>query len=756
MLRRSVLVIALAAALLAPAGGARAQNESPPVDTPEEAGAPAGDEVQVSAAHLERQAGQRLVVGEGAVEIRQRGMRLAADRVVYHEDSKDVIADGNVVLDLGKDRLQGEHLEFNIETRVGFIEHAQGFVQTYYITGGRIDKTGPDEYFIPAGSFTTCEGQLPDWSFHATSTTITIDEYLYTWNPALFVKRLPIFYLPYMVFPIKRERATGMLIPELKYTSLDGFTIRNQFYWAPRDDFDATIGLDYLSRTGWGGIGQLRYLLGPRTHGEVNALIVRDVHTGSRRWSLSSQNSHELPLGIHGEADIFVQSDRQFIASYGDTLEQRSNERTASSFYLSRSWSAYDFALSGRDEVSLVTETRTTLTRFPELTIDRTSTRVLDTDLFLRVSASGVSLKRTDPKTELATNRFHVSPELTWPISLGGVVSLLPVVGYDLTHYTEDTEGNALTRSMGYYRLGLEGPRFYRVWELPGGGATEKVKHLIEPRITYLFTPAVDQSKIIQFDSIDTIAPANRFEYSITNTVFGKRRVGAVSAPAAVREAGGAYAIAPMPTYLTADPIMFPPESPESLEPPVSPDAPAGTSAGPAAEGGAEGKAAQPSFTTQELFWFKLSQIYALDEKEIAAMGHAFSPIEWEARTRPIPSIDLWWKGNYDIYQRYVGYQSLALTWRPIDLATLQGEYRSARGSNQDFLDIGATLGVARFSVEGRSRYNLADKTFVENRLFVKYSSQCWDVAVGYVKWTTDFQYTLQFSLKGIGTIVKI
>ena len=33
---------------------------------------------------------------------------------------------------------------------------------------------------------------------------------------------------------------------------VDGLTIRNAFYWAPRDSFDATIGLDYLQKTGWG------------------------------------------------------------------------------------------------------------------------------------------------------------------------------------------------------------------------------------------------------------------------------------------------------------------------------------------------------------------------------------------------------------------------------------------------------------------------------------------------------------------------
>ena len=80
-----------------------------------------GDEVLVTAEHLERSNQDRVVTGEGAVTIRHRDMRLVADRVVYHELTKDVVADGNVVLDSGTDRLQGDHLELNLETRIGFM-----------------------------------------------------------------------------------------------------------------------------------------------------------------------------------------------------------------------------------------------------------------------------------------------------------------------------------------------------------------------------------------------------------------------------------------------------------------------------------------------------------------------------------------------------------------------------------------------------------------------------------------------------------
>lgn len=686
-----------------------------------------GDEVLVSAEHLERSNEDRTVIGEGAVTIRHREMRLVADRVVYNELTKMVVADGNVVLDSGADRLQGEHLELNLETRIGFLEHAQGFLQTYYFKGERIEKRGPDHYFLRGGSFTTCEGVLPDWSFHATSTEVTIDEYLHAWNPTLRIKRVPVLYFPYAVFPVKRERSTGLLIPAISLRSADGITVRNAFYWAPRDNFDATLGIDYLQKTGWGASGEMRYLLAPRTQGVVDAYYLRNTRTDAERWSLATRNSHELPLGIHAEIDAFFQSDREFIATQATTIEERSSERTSSSFFLNRSWSAWNFALSGRNEISLITEQRTTLTRFPELQIDRTSTEIFGTDLFLKVAASGVSLKRDDSTTEVETTRVNVAPEMTWPLSIGSIARIIPLAGYSWTSYSKNTLGAEETRSIPFFKLGLEGPRTYRIWDLSEGGRFTRLKHLLEPRISYVYTPEVNQDTIPLFDSLDRIPRANRLEYSLINTLYAKVRATPATATTTTATAIDAAGVPP----------ALPPGTPPGGDP-------LGTA--PAA----------PLTSTQELLWVKLSQNYTFDSGKLTETEPSFTPIEWEARTRPLKGLEVLWRGNFDVYGKGLGYHNLSLSWQVTERSSLQGDWRSTRDSDQDFLDLGGNVSLGRFDVQARSRYNLAEKTFVENRVNLKYVSQCWDITLGYVKWTDRYEYTLLFSLKGIGTIVRI
>jgi len=704
----------------------------------------AGEEVIVSAERLERNSREGRVTGEGAVTIRHREMRLVADRVVYTESTKEVVADGNIVLDSGPDRMQGSHLELNLETRVGFMEHAQGFIQTYYFTGERVEKRGADHYFLRGASYTTCEGVLPDWSFHATSTDITINEYLYAWNPTLRVKHVPVFYFPYAVFPVKRERSTGLLIPRIGFAKTDGLTLHEAFYWAPRDSFDTTLGIDYLEKTGWGANAEVRYLLAPRTQGVTSGYFQRNTHTAAERWSVTTRNSQELPFGFHAEVDAFYQSDRTFIATQGTSIETRADERTTSSFFINRNWSAWNVALAGREEVSLITEKRTTLTRFPELTIDRTSTRLFDTGLFLKIAASGVALKRDDGKTAISTDRLNLSPEMTWPLSIGTAARFIPSASYAWTYYTENTKGVPETRALPAFKLALEGPRPYRIWDLSSGGRFTKIKHLIEPSVSYVYTTDVNQDSLPQFDALDRIRPANRMEYSLINTLFAKVRTDAggssgvllspLGAPAAVAGA----APGPFPALEAADPVA-------SLLADLS-----------AVDGTGDPDDAAPLTRTQELLWVKLSQSYTFDKQTAPIPGESFSAVEWEARTQPMAGVELTWRGNFDVYGKGVGYQNLSVQLKPALNTSVHFDWRATRDSDQDFLDLGGTFSLWHIDLSARSRYNLAEKAFVENRIGIKYVSQCWDVTLGYVKWATDYQYILTFALKGIGTIVKI
>jgi LPS-assembly protein len=675
-----------------------------------------GTPVVVHALSLERSLEEKVVVAEGAVDVTYGDLRLRADRVVINEETKDLIAEGNVIMDDGESRLQGEHLEVNLDTRTGFVEDGQGFAEPYFFSGRRIEKSGRDRYRIFGSTFTTCEGDTPDWKFRSPDTLFLVDQYATSRHPSMWVKKIPVFYFPYAAFPLSRKRATGLLIPEVRVNEIEGWIVKNAFYWAPRDNFDATIGIDWYQNLGWGPSLETRYITAPGTFGRLEGRYISE-DDGGEQWKMTLDHQHALPYGIQGQVDLFFLSDREDVRQFEDTLEGQATEKIGSSFFLSRTWSHYDVVFSGRYEESLLSANESTLTRFPELTIDRTQSRVGSTDLFWRLSLESAYLKSEGseslfvlPSTvesqdgsgsqillaqesRVETARFTMLPEISWPKSLGSWGSLTPSLAYSAAYYSEDLEGEAVARGIPLVTLGLDGPKVSKIVDLEDKvGRIEKLKHLIEPRINYVYTPEEDQSTIPQFDLLDFIPARNRLVYSLTNTIMGK---------VASRKEG-------------------------------------------------------EKSRTDELLRVKLTQTYDFDAPEIDGETQPFSPLVWDVLSSPGTHWKIRWKGKLDFYREEIGSQDLSLRWQSPTGTMLQGEWRTSRGGDLGFVDLWALLPLKSWHLDLRSRYNVEEEEFIENHAFFKYSSQCWDISSGVVFWPGEYEFRLQFGLKGIGTVFNM
>src|SRR3989441_6624942 len=59
-------------------------------------------------------------------------------------------------------------------------------------------------------------------------------------------------YMPAVLFPAKRERATGFLFPQLGSSSVQGFKVREAFFWDISPSQDMTVALDYRGKLGEG------------------------------------------------------------------------------------------------------------------------------------------------------------------------------------------------------------------------------------------------------------------------------------------------------------------------------------------------------------------------------------------------------------------------------------------------------------------------------------------------------------------------
>jgi len=82
----------------------------------------------------------------------------------------------------------------------------------------------------------------------------------------VYVKGVPIFYTPYINFPIDARRQTGFLTPTMGTSSKTGVYLRTPFYWNMAPNYDSTITPAYLAKRGL-QLGELFRYLTPTSQG---------------------------------------------------------------------------------------------------------------------------------------------------------------------------------------------------------------------------------------------------------------------------------------------------------------------------------------------------------------------------------------------------------------------------------------------------------------------------------------------------------
>jgi LPS-assembly protein len=110
-------------------------------------------------------------------------------------------------------------------------------------------------------TYTTCAPDSNAWYLKSTSTEFDkASGRGSAWHAKMYVKDLPIFYWPYVNFPIDKRRQTGFLTPEFENSSLDGKTVTLPYYLNLAPNYDATITPNYMSLRGFKFDSIFRYL----------------------------------------------------------------------------------------------------------------------------------------------------------------------------------------------------------------------------------------------------------------------------------------------------------------------------------------------------------------------------------------------------------------------------------------------------------------------------------------------------------------
>ena len=210
-----------------------------------------------------------LYIAEDDVIITGGATRLEADYVEFSNITKEAFAQGNVLFISGGDTITCNAMQVNLATQKGSINKGTIFIQegNYYITGEKMRKTGEFTYDAQKGTITTCDGDAPDWKITGRNIKVAVEGYGTASHTALWAKKVPVLYSPYLVFPVKTKRQTGLLLPNIGSSDRRGFEYEQPLFLALSRNTDATVYAHYMSDRGVKVAGEFRYVMDDRSPG---------------------------------------------------------------------------------------------------------------------------------------------------------------------------------------------------------------------------------------------------------------------------------------------------------------------------------------------------------------------------------------------------------------------------------------------------------------------------------------------------------
>ena len=501
--------------------------------------------------------GQGLSILVGDVVIRYKDLTVQADRIEYDGEMARVYATGGVIFDQGPQRLTGDSVEYNLETELGRFTNTSGSLSgDYYFKGSVVEKVSDTRFIIEDGEFTACEGEDPSWSFRAAHIRVTQDKYARVKNARFRAGKVPVLYMPYMLWPVKESRTSGFLMPKPGYSSRRGASLSLAYFQALGRSYDVTLSADIFAggsldenAQGTGeflGFGQeFRYRPSETTEGFFEGYVIRDPEFDDTRWKINfSHTSRDLPGGFRGVVKYEDVSDFDYFRDYERRGDNNTRRQLYSQGFLTKNKGSHSFNLKFDNRQTLVgtnadgTDRFVELSQLPELEYKLRSTRIGRTPLYLELESSAHMLdaSRSERQDE-SYGRADVFPTLTLPVRIAPWLSMSMSAGARYTWYSDslyldsekdgtdsDFRGESLDRFTPFASAEMIGPSFSRIFDLKGTSFS-RMKHIIEPRVTYVFRDEFDdENRIARFDEVDRIQGNNSARYSIVNRLLAKPR----------------------------------------------------------------------------------------------------------------------------------------------------------------------------------------------------------------------------------------
>lgn len=298
-----------------------------------------------------REQGDVWILEQGAIQA--EGLLLLADRIEYRIPEGRLVAQGHIRLEGPDLRLRGERLEMDWERRSGEAWALQmDLPPNWTLRSAHVAFTTLRTWSFDGVELSPCPEERPGWKARLSSLKVDLDSFATLWNARIQMGSVPIFYLPYALYPAQADRSSGLLPPKLGASSTLGTILGLSYYQVLGDSADATFSPEYLSKEGflWGG--EVRWRPDLTHQGHFSGQTIQQKSLDTRRYRYSLNEVWQREDGWQLTADVNQASDNLVDVDFGKGIGYLGATSFNSALYLGRSFTFGSLSLSAAEQRS--------------------------------------------------------------------------------------------------------------------------------------------------------------------------------------------------------------------------------------------------------------------------------------------------------------------------------------------------------------------------------------------------------------------
>jgi lipopolysaccharide assembly outer membrane protein LptD (OstA) len=255
----------------------------------------------------------------------------------------------------GSEKYEGVQLSYNFKSQQGSISMGYSNADIGYYFGEKIKKVTPDVYFIKNGLYTTSDDKIdPEYYFFSPKMKVIPKDKVIAQSVFLYIEGVPVFWIPFGIFPNKHGRASGMIVPTYGTDGTYGTYFSNfGYFWATNDYTDLTYKGSIFSKGRYDVNARFRYALKYNFTGSLEAgysLIrvgeAKDLDRfSSNQWVINLNHNQKINPTTNLDGNLSFVSGKSYYNNSTNSLNELLRQNVVSNLTLSKFWEETPYSL---------------------------------------------------------------------------------------------------------------------------------------------------------------------------------------------------------------------------------------------------------------------------------------------------------------------------------------------------------------------------------------------------------------------------